>query len=91
MGLLQEGYIAVRLRNFLVKRRNPGQRGYVRGTDAPHLVMHDIARSCIDCGRCVWMLMGDFRCAFPATWRHDLLTLVAEAGVQDGMFVILVS
>ena len=91
-GLLQEGMLAARIAPRLRRSLEAGQSGFVRGTEDPHLAVHEISAAALAQGRCVWTLMGDFVKAFPKTWRELVLFIMSqEAGIDGGCLASLCS
>jgi len=87
MGLLQESLLFSRLKTDVWGALRPGQNGYIRDTADPLLVAHEVIAALLAEGRRGWLLLGDFRKAFPRTWREHLLVLLHQvAGVRDGAF-----
>ena len=92
MGLLQEGLIALRLKPIISAFLRPCQSGYLKGIDDPHLVMFELSSVALKQMRTLWVILGDFRQAFPRVWRDLLLDLAYSGpGIQDGMFELLAS
>ena len=92
LGLLQESVLTGRIAAPLQSSLTPGQSGYIRGCEDPQLVLHEIVATCISENRSIWVVFGDFRKAYPNTWRNLLLTKVA-ANVQlpPGEMTLLIS
>ena len=83
---LQEACLSAFIKPSIWNRLRPGQSGYTKGRSPydPHLLLFELARMYLDCRRCLWIVMGDFKKAYPRVWRTDLLDLMAmvpEAGV----------
>jgi len=90
MGLLQEAIVATRIRPTIISFLLAGQSGYIRGTEDPQLVLHEVITAALHADRCVWLLMGDFRKAFPRTSRVDLLSLLLDGPrIRDHCFLLL--
>ena len=90
MGLLQEGLLAIHLRPAIWGSLCEGQSGYMRSTDDPLMVLHDLSMDALSCGRCFFAVLGDFEKAFPSTWREDILCLAAKCpGVAGGVLHLL--
>lgn len=89
-SLLQETVVFNRLRSTVWGSLRPGQSGYIRDCADAHLVAHEIIAAAIHEGRCIWAILGDFKKAFPKTWRQALLAFLAhDVGVRDGMLSLL--
>ena len=92
MGLLQEGLLAGRIPPSVRRGLRTAQSGFVRGTEDPQLVIHEISAAALPQGLCIWMFLGDFIKAFPKTWRGLLVVLLAErGGVAGGCMASLCS
>ena len=90
MGLLQEALAAARLKSRIFGFLRGCQSGYSKGVDDPHLVMHELSWVARAENRTIWSVMGDFKKAFPRTWRELLLVLLGQGPqVHDGMFELL--
>ena len=66
-GLLQEGILSRRLAARVRESLEDGESGYVRGVEDPHLLMHEAWAMAFAQNRKVWVMMGDFKSAFPTT------------------------
>ena len=92
LGLLQECLMAGRLKHTIFNYIHACQSGYCKGVDDPHLAMHELSSSARRQLRMIWSVLGDFKKAFPRTWRELLLTLLGQGPqVQDGMYELLAS
>jgi len=90
MGLIQESIIAARLTVKVRFSLTPGQSGYERGVDDPQMLLIEVWSEAHGQKRCVWVLLGDFKQAFPRTWRGDLLCILADnAGIHGGMLSLM--
>ena len=92
MGLLQEGCFALIAKPCIWPTLMPGQSGYTpcRSVDDPVLVMHELTRMVLDCFRCLFYVLGDFRKAYPSVWRADLLLQVQNnSGLRAGCMTLL--
>lgn len=78
MAVLQENVLSRRLSSTVHGHWVPGKSGYTRGADDTHLLLHKIGDIAQYQLRCIWEAMGDYRRAFPPTWRADILTILAE-------------
>ena len=67
-----------------------GQSGYIRGTDDPLLVLYEVLKQATHASRTLYLLLGDFKHAFPYTWREDLLLILAGTpGIDSGCLSLL--
>lgn len=88
MGLLQEGLLTQRLTLPLRSALTPGQSGYARGVEDPHLLLHELVTESLAAHRCLWHLPADSVKAFPNTLREDLLVRLARnAKASAGAFL----
>ena len=91
MGLLQEACLAVAAKPSIWPQLGKGQSGYTKGRSPydPQLVLFDLTRMCLDTGRCLWLVMGDYVKAYPHVWRTDLLTLMSKLlRAQNGCMLL---
>ena len=65
LALLQEVVMAKRLSNQIIASITPGQSGYTRGVDDPHILLHEVCAMASQQLRSVWLILGDFVGAFP--------------------------
>ena len=92
LGLLQEGLVEARLKPTIRTFLHPCQSGYFRGIQDPHLVLHEIYHLAEAAHRAVWLVMGDFKQAFPRVWRELLLQMIhKDIGIGHGMLELLAS
>ena len=90
MGLLQEGVLAQRLRPEVWKTLHPCQSGYQPGVGDARLVLNELVASYLSAGRCLFIIMGDFKKAFRRTWRKDLLEIIGKRfNIQLELFTCL--
>jgi len=92
MGLLQEVLLAKRVKGDIFAYIMPCQSGYQKGVESPHFVLHEVAAMAKVQGRQLWLVLGDFKKAFPRVWRNHLLLLLNKGPrVLDGAFALLAS
>jgi len=91
MGLLQEICLSRLVKPLLWPTLAPGQSGYTvnRSVDDPVMVMYDLNCIIRASGRCGFCVLGDFRKAFPSTWRSDILMQAAERPALRGGYLAL--
>ena len=77
MGLLQEAALVA------------GDSGYVRDVADPDMVLHELLATAIQTGRPIYVVLGDFKHAFPNTWREALLVLLKRSASVRGGAVLL--
>ena len=75
-ALLQEALLSLRIRKLIAESLTPGQSGYLRGVEDPHLLFHEITEIFGARGRRFVAVMGDFDKAFPRCGREDVLLLL---------------
>ncbi len=60
------------------------------GVEEPQFVIHEVSALAKAQRRQAWMVLGDFKKAFPSAWREKLLVLLGKGPqVQDGAFAML--
>ena len=92
MGLIQEGLLSTRLTPSVRGAISDYQGGYERGVEDAHLLFHELSADAMASLRCLWVLLGDFKGAFPRTRRADLQSiLLTEVGLHGGAFALLAS
>ena len=89
MGLVQEALFTqrwlLRVRSFVM----PCQSGYVRGADDAWLLLHETCAEALSQHRPIWLVLGDFRKAFPSVIREDLLHSLADGPGVSGDSLLL--
>ena len=90
-ALLQEALVANRVRMHVVSSLIPGQSGYIRGVEDPHLLLWELLTKAIQHGRRICVVFADFKKAFPATWREDLLLLTYDTvkNIRGRIFALI--
>ena len=89
-GLLQEGLVFQRLKSPIRSCISGGQSGYIRDVGDAHLLLHEVTSIFHATLRNLWCVMGDFKKAFPRTWRTHLLSqLMDTARIRDGMLSLV--
>ena len=92
LGLLQEALLAARVKPTLFEFLHPCQSGYCKAVDVPHLVLHELCSMARQQNRVIWLVMGDFKKAFPRVWRELLLDLLGSGPrLHNGIFELLAS
>ena len=90
MGLLQETILSRRLSPPVRVHLAAGQSGYIRGTEDPILLLHELCSLRLRLNLCTWYSLGDFQKAFPRVWRADLLNLAhGVPEFRDGAYALL--
>ena len=81
MGLLQQAILSGRMLPSVRNELEAGQSGYARGVEDPVLLLHELIALRRGLLLPTWYLMGDFKKAFPRTWREDVLVLCRSISV----------
>ena len=84
LALLQEGVMRLRWNPACRKSLTQGQSGYMFGVEEAQFLLHEIAA--IACAKqlALWVVLGDFRKAFPNVWREQLVCLSRDQVGFDG-------